>query len=215
MPAAPAARAPPLSAGASAAQSYDYHDGSSDGARRACHSADRRDDRRRRRHQPYDRGRDKLAGDHRDAFDLGVARSNDIHWADERRHIGIDSLTRNNDIDDDERRRIVINGVARSSIQYSAVLAAVPAAGGSGDGTVYRRHQSFLRALNGHIVRARASKAAAETPRTVPKPRINRISVREYWEVKVSTLPGQSWSQCITLGKSIFIFFVINAIKAV
>jgi hypothetical protein len=72
---------------------------------------------------------------------------------------------------DDERRRIVIGGVARNSIQYSAALAAVPAAGGFGDGTVYRRHQSFLRALNEQIVLgARASKAAAETLRTVPKP---------------------------------------------
>jgi hypothetical protein len=60
------------------------------------------------------------------------ARSNDIHCADERRHIVIDGRTRNNDLDD-ERRRIVIGGfaAAASSTVPSWLLCRAPGAWGT------------------------------------------------------------------------------------
>ena len=122
-------------------------------ARRSGGSADCGDGLRHRRHRAYQRiiRRGGAAGDRGDDAFLG-------------NHVDDDNIDDDNDIGDErrvipfvgqfgeihcggERRRVASGGCARCSLQQCTALGDVPAIWGFSDGTVPRRHQSFLRAL--------------------------------------------------------------------
>jgi hypothetical protein len=125
----------------------------------------------RRRRAAGDRGDDvflgnNVADDIGDANDIGDERR---VIGDERRDIDDNIGNKRRDIDNDvrnerrdidlfghfgeihcrgERRRVGSSGaIIRSSLRQCTALGDVPAIWGFGDGTVLRRHQSFLRAL--------------------------------------------------------------------
>jgi hypothetical protein len=114
-------------------------------AGRPRRSANRRDGLRRCRRHRYDRSirRGGAAGDRGDDALLGNNIDDDIR--NERRDIGF--VGHLGEIHGGGDRRRAGGGVIRSRLQCCTALGDVPAIRDFGDGTVPRRHQSFLRAL--------------------------------------------------------------------
>jgi hypothetical protein len=129
-----------------------------DRARRPCRGTNHYGNPQHRRRHRCDRiirCREPTGDHHDDAlFDNGNGNRNsniddDRRDNDKRRRIVVDWVARDIDIG---RRRSVTERGARNSIQSSAGLADVPGVRGFGDGTVSYRHRSLLRALNQHYV---------------------------------------------------------------